>query len=121
MTRENNHLKEVKPYSNIYVTFGDGVRGKFMGKGKLDYPDLPSLEDFILVEGLNANLISIIQLCDQEIFVKLNHYECIFTNNILEQIMKCTRSSNNYYLWISQSKDQPPTCLVKRGRNQVVT
>lgn len=28
MTGENNYLKELKPYSNNYVTFGDGLMGK---------------------------------------------------------------------------------------------
>lgn len=44
MTEEKNYFKEVKPYSNSYITFGDGVKGNIMGKRKLDYPSPPSLE-----------------------------------------------------------------------------
>lgn len=69
MTGEKNYLKHVKPNSNSYVTFGDGARGKIVGKGKLDYPGLPSLTDVMLVEGLTANLIITIQLYDQELCV----------------------------------------------------
>lgn len=35
MTGEKNHLEELKPYSNSYVTFGDGTRGRIKGIGKV--------------------------------------------------------------------------------------
>lgn len=59
MIEEKNYLKEVKTYTNSYVTFDDGTKGKIMGKGKLVYPCLSNLEDALLVEGLTTNLISI--------------------------------------------------------------
>lgn len=59
MSGENNYLNQVKPYSNSYVTLGDGVKDKIVGKRKMDYPDLPSLDGVLLVEGLTTNLISI--------------------------------------------------------------
>ncbi|GAA0161589.1 hypothetical protein LIER_17869 [Lithospermum erythrorhizon] len=40
-----------------HVTFGDGGKGKIIGKGKLNVDGLPYLTDFLLVEGLTANLI----------------------------------------------------------------
>lgn len=56
---EKNYLKEVKSYSNSYVIFGDGAKGKIVGKGKLDYLGLPNLDDVPLIKRLIANLISI--------------------------------------------------------------
>lgn len=41
--------------------FGDGAKGKVIGKGRLNYPGLPTLKEVILVEGLTAKLINISQ------------------------------------------------------------
>lgn len=60
-----NYLKDLKPYSNFYVTFGDDSKGKIIGKGKLKYPGLPNLYDVLFVEGFTKNLTSISQPCDQ--------------------------------------------------------
>lgn len=35
MTGEKIYLEEWKPYSNSYVTFGDGAKGKIKGLDKL--------------------------------------------------------------------------------------
>lgn len=48
MKGEKNYLEELKPYSNSYVTFGDGSREKVNGIGKLVYPGLPSLDNVLL-------------------------------------------------------------------------
>lgn len=69
MIGDNYYLKEVKSYTNSYVTFGDGAKGNIMGKGKLDYLGLPNLEDVMLVEGMTTNPINIIQLCDQRLCI----------------------------------------------------
>lgn len=74
MIGDNNYLKEVVPYTNNYVTFGDGAKDKIMGKGKQVYVYLPNLEDDLIVEGMNSNLISINQLCDQNLCV---NFDCL--------------------------------------------
>jgi hypothetical protein len=45
MMGEKNYLKEVKPYSNSYVTFGNGAKGRIKGISKLVSPGLPCLGD----------------------------------------------------------------------------
>ncbi|XP_050945193.1 uncharacterized protein LOC127150728 [Cucumis melo] len=47
------------------VVFGDGGKGRIIGKGTINHPSSPYLLDVCLVHGLSANLISISQLCDQ--------------------------------------------------------
>ncbi|TYK02444.1 gag-pol polyprotein [Cucumis melo var. makuwa] len=47
------------------VLFGDGGKGRIIGKGTIDHPRLPYLLDVRLVQGLSVNLNSISQLCDQ--------------------------------------------------------
>lgn len=51
-------MSDLKPVNTGKVTFGDGAVGKITRKGKLNYPDLPFLNNVMLVEGL-ANLINI--------------------------------------------------------------
>ncbi|MCH81590.1 gag-pol polyprotein [Trifolium medium] len=91
MTGEKAYMKEVKSYSNSYVTFGDGAKGKIKGIGKLSGPDLPNIDNVLLVEGLTANLISI------------NH-----------EVMKGYRSKDNCYLWQSQQKNQSDSCMMTK-------
>ncbi|KAG9458354.1 hypothetical protein H6P81_002862 [Aristolochia fimbriata] len=63
------------------VTFGDGAKGSVVGKGDLNVQGLPKLTNVLLVEGLKANLISISQLCDQNLYVKFTRdgYQCQYT------------------------------------------
>lgn len=49
MIAERTHLNNFKPYSNYYVTFGDGARGNIIGKGQLDYSSVPCLKDVLLI------------------------------------------------------------------------
>lgn len=112
MTGEKNYLEEKKPYFNSYVTFGDGARGKIKDICKLVYPGFPSLDNVLLVEGLAANLISISQPCDQGLNVSFNKSECIVFNKDQEALMKGSRFKDNCYLWISQDRCQPSTCLI---------
>ena len=104
MTGEKSYLEELKPYSKSYVTFGDGVKGRIKSIGKLVYPGLPSLENVMLVEGMTTNLISIIQLCDQGLNISFNKSECVVSSEEREVIMKGSRSKDNCYLRISNSR-----------------
>ena len=46
------------------MIFGDGAKGTMIDKGLLKVPNMPKLENVLLMDGLRANLISISQLCD---------------------------------------------------------
>ncbi|KAH6812021.1 hypothetical protein C2S51_025783 [Perilla frutescens var. frutescens] len=59
------------------VTFGDGVKGRVLGRGQLNVHGMPNLEDVLLVERLKANFISISQLCDQGLFVYFTRDKCL--------------------------------------------
>ncbi|XP_073305162.1 uncharacterized protein [Primulina huaijiensis] len=79
------------------VTYGGGAKGKIVGKRTLNVEGLPKLHNVLHVEGLNSNLISISQLCDDNLHVKFNKHACeVFdASNIC--IMTGTRSSDNCY------------------------
>ena len=46
------------------ITFGDNVKGKVKGLGKIAISNDMSISNVLLVESLNFNLLSIAQLCD---------------------------------------------------------
>lgn len=61
----------LKPYSNYYVIFSDGGKGKIFGKCQLNYPRLFYVIDVLLVDGPTTNLIIVSQLCDQQPMIKM--------------------------------------------------
>lgn len=60
-----------KECNSGYATFGDGVKGKVLGKENISKPGLPCLQDARLVKSLSANLINISQLFDLRFFYQL--------------------------------------------------
>ncbi|KAL5833659.1 hypothetical protein ACOSQ3_017333 [Xanthoceras sorbifolium] len=54
-------------------TFGNGSKKKVIDKGSIKISGLPSLNDALLVDGLQANLISITHLCESVHAVELWH------------------------------------------------
>ena len=78
MTGDKIFLKDYKTIDVEHVTFGDGVKGRVLGKGTLDFEGLPRLKNMLHVKGLTANLISISQLCDQNLLVKFTKIHAKF-------------------------------------------
>jgi len=50
MTGSKNLLIDLHPHANSYVTFGDGAKGEIKGIGKLNFPRVPNLDNFLLVK-----------------------------------------------------------------------
>ncbi|CAM8932466.1 unnamed protein product [Rhodiola kirilowii] len=105
-------IEECKGSSN--VTFGDGVESKVIGKGILNVQGLPRLKEVLLVKGLQANLISISQLCDGEHHVQFSQDECVVLNQKNEPVLIGRRSSNNCYLLNLGKPNAETTCLLSR-------
>ncbi|XP_075478934.1 uncharacterized protein LOC142519793 [Primulina tabacum] len=79
------------------VTYGGGAKGKIVGKETLNVEGLPKLHSVLHVEGLNSNLISISQLCDDNVHVKFNKHVCEVFDESNICIMTGTSSSDNCY------------------------
>ena len=88
------------------MTFRDNAKGSVQGLESLNVHGLLKLRDILLVDGLKANLISISQLCDQDLFVKFTKDKCIVIYQDQHHIMEGNKSSDNCYLLAS-----PNTCL----------
>jgi hypothetical protein len=71
MTGEGRMFQDLKLKLGGAVGFGGNQKGKIIGKGTIGNGLLPSIKNFLLVEGLMHNLLSIGQRSD-------NGYDIIF-------------------------------------------
>ena len=62
------------------VIFGGKQKDKIIGQGKVSEDSSCSVDDVLLVEGLNYNLLSISQLCDKGLRVIFEHDKCKIYN-----------------------------------------
>ncbi|CAM8895490.1 unnamed protein product [Rhodiola kirilowii] len=115
MTGNPTHLVHIKHINKRkFVTFGDGGKGQVIGCGTLKVPDLPELDDVLLVDGLKVNLINISQLCDGGHHVKFTHDSCRVLDKDGESLMEGIRSSNNCYLLGTVGTVAETSCLVSQ-------
>lgn len=112
MTGQRDYLKNIETCTSRHVTFGDGVKGKIIGMGLLDVPGLPLLHKVLLVDNLKANLISISQLCDDDLLVQFTKDQCRVLDSSNKCVMEGSRSSDNCYLF--RSGISSGTCLITR-------
>ncbi|CAM8969337.1 unnamed protein product [Rhodiola kirilowii] len=98
MTGNSEYLSHIRPVEQMrFVTFADGRKSRVIGCGTLKVPDLPALEDTLLVEGLTMNLISISQLCDNGHYVSFSRDSCLVLNENGDSVMKGRRRANDCY------------------------
>ena len=60
MTGTKGYLKDIVPQNSGRVTYGGGTQGKVLGKGSLNLNGVPNLKDVLLIDGLTANLLSLV-------------------------------------------------------------
>ena len=97
MTGDKNILVDYKPLSEGLVTFGDGVSPRVLGRGTLNVVGFPQFKNVLHVDGLNANLINISQICDFNLNVNFDHGKCVVLDAKGKCVLKGFRSSNNWY------------------------
>jgi hypothetical protein len=66
MSRSKELVKELRTGSSHagYVTYGDSLRSKVLGLGKIVISHNVTVEDVMLVKSLSYNLLSVAQLAD---------------------------------------------------------
>nr|GMC63005.1 uncharacterized protein LOC109187072 [Ipomoea batatas] len=99
MTGNPNNLENIHYKSEGHVTFGDGEKGQIIASGTLNVHALPRLPKVFLIQGLKANLISISQLCEDELKVEFSKEDCKVYNQGHEYVMIGKRSSAKCYTW----------------------
>ena len=98
MTCNKEFMINLQPCTLESITFDDGGKGTILGSGSLKVPGMPKLENDLLMDGLKVNLISISQLCDDNLFVQFTTESCLVTNNSNLCALKGKRSPDNCYL-----------------------
>ncbi|XP_073134302.1 uncharacterized protein [Henckelia pumila] len=76
MTGLKDHLTDYIEQNGGRVTYGGGAKGRIVGKETLNVEGFPKLHNVLHIKGLNANLISISQLCDDDFHVKFDKNTC---------------------------------------------
>ena len=70
-------LINLHPSSQDWVIFRDDEKGRVLGSGSLKILGLAKLKNMLLVEGLTVNLISVSQLCDEDLLLQFIKDKCI--------------------------------------------
>ena len=98
MTGNMEFMINLQPCNLELVTFGNGGKSSILGSGSLKVPTMPKLENVLLMDGLRVNLISISQLCDDNLFVQFTKGSCLVIDTSNLCVMKGKRSQENFYL-----------------------
>ena len=107
MTGNKDLLGEISPIKGGKVIFGDGMQGRIQGVGHTENSEEPHLTNVYLVDGLKANLIRIIQLCDEGLNVIFTKVDCKALDERGDIKLQGIRSWNNCYMWNASNQ-----CLV---------
>ena len=104
MIGERSFLEDVQLCDRTHrMTFSDSVTAHVLGKVNMCVPGLPKLTNVCLVESLKANLISISQLCDENLFVRFTKKNCFVVNDrekchggcsIIRQLLSSNTTNN---------------------------
>ena len=97
MTGDKSLFKLLKEKVGDYVTFGDGSHAQVLGKGTIEILRLPLLKDILYIKGLKANLLSIIQICDEDFLIQFSKKGCVIINEEEIQVLEGNRTTNNCY------------------------
>ena len=97
MTRDRFLFKVFKSKKNGNVTFGDGSKSQIKGKGIISLPRLLDITNFLYVEGLRVNLLSINQICDQDFMVLFSKGKCLVFDESGRKLINGARTLNNCY------------------------
>lgn len=99
------------------VTFSDNDKGKVIGIGQVG--SSPSIEHMLLVDGLQHNLISVSQLCDNGYYVIFTTIECLLIDNISHKIIyKGEREGNSYTLSLNSLTPKNGRCLIVEKQDE---
>ena len=76
MTGDKEKFCNLKVKDGGKVIFGGKEKGKIIGQEKVSKDPFCSVDDVLLVQGLNYNLLSISQLCDKGLRVIFEFNKC---------------------------------------------
>ena len=97
MTGDRSLFKVFESKKGGNVTFSNGRKSQIKGKGIISLPGLPDIANILYVEGLRVNLLSINQICDQDIMVLFSKGNCPVINEYGKKLISGVRTLDNCY------------------------
>jgi hypothetical protein len=110
LTGDRAFLKDIQMGRGGRITFRDGSQAKVIGNGQIDIPGIEVSQKALYVEGLKANLLSIRQLCDDDLVVQFSKKECNIFDSNGKWLMGGERTNDNCYGIPSLSSDSEIIC-----------
>src|SRR3954466_6456635 len=117
MTGDRNLLMEssLSPSSKKMLTFADKGKSKVLGLGRVAISRDQYIDKVMLVESLGYNLMSVLILCNLDLFVLFGKYGCLVSmvsdNSI---VFRGVRKGDLYIVDFSEGP-QVATCLLARA------
>jgi hypothetical protein len=110
MTGDRALLKDIQMARGGRITFGDGNQAKGIGNWQINIPGIEVSQKALCVERVKANLLSISQLCDDDLVVQFSRKECNIFDNNGKWLMGGERTTNNCYGIPNLSSDSQIIC-----------
>ena len=105
-------FRNLKPKDSGIVKFADRINSRIMGIGNIGKNDSDLITDVMLVEGINHNLLSNSQFCDQGYRVVFEPSQRVIKDSITDKIiLTARRRQNTYVLYLDDLLDQNVKCL----------
>ena len=77
------------------MTFGDGSHSQVFGEETIDISGLPLLTDILYIKGLKVNLLSITQICDEDLLIQFSKKGYLILNEEGVQVLKGLKTTDN--------------------------
>ena len=94
------------------IIFGGKEKGKILGQGKVSEDPSCSVDNVLLVEGLNYNLLSISQLCDKGHRVIFEFNKCKIVDIFSNEVKFENQVINDVYVINLNSSRNENICLM---------
>ena len=112
MTGDRNKFLSIIEKEGGVVNFGGKDKGKIIGMGKIGKTQSNSIENVLLVDGLNYNLLSISQLCDKGYKVMFETNFCAILDKLSNEMKFIGKRLNNVYVIDFDNEMDSDLCLV---------
>ena len=94
------------------IIFEGKEKGKIIGQGKVSEEPSCSVDDVLLVEGLNYNILNISQLCDKGLKVIFEFNKCKVVDIQKNEVKLKGQRINDVYLIDLNSSKNENICLM---------
>ena len=97
ITGDRSLFKVFKSKKGGNVTFGDGRKSQIKGNVIISLPGQSDITNILYVEGLRVNLLSISQICDQDLMVLFSKGKFLVMDESGKKLISGVRTLDNCY------------------------